>query len=144
MNFFLREDHARDLADRLAPLGLRWWCEARVDMMSQIFGRDSDRVAARRLYHDLLRRGVGIRLGVEGNEEGHYDRADAAGCGANATISESFRSSPSWWAIPTAPERDTQETLQFIRQIKRLDPRRGNHHLSLHACPTAWDHVWRD
>ncbi len=35
MNFFLREDHARDLADRLAPLGLRWWCEARVDVMSR-------------------------------------------------------------------------------------------------------------
>jgi radical SAM superfamily enzyme YgiQ (UPF0313 family) len=24
MNFFLREDHARELADRLAPIGLRW------------------------------------------------------------------------------------------------------------------------
>ena len=35
MNFFLREDHARDLAERLAPLGLRWWCEARVDVMSR-------------------------------------------------------------------------------------------------------------
>src|SRR5580692_8676839 len=35
MNFFLREDHARELADRLAPLNLRWWCEARVDIMSR-------------------------------------------------------------------------------------------------------------
>lgn len=25
-NFFLKEDHARELADRLTPLGLRWWC----------------------------------------------------------------------------------------------------------------------
>ncbi len=32
-NFFLREDHARELADRLQPLGMRWWCEARVDAM---------------------------------------------------------------------------------------------------------------
>src|SRR5439155_19532619 len=32
-NFFLREDHARELADRLAPLMLRWWCEARTDIM---------------------------------------------------------------------------------------------------------------
>ena len=35
MNFFLREDHARELADRLAPLNLRWWCEARVDIMAR-------------------------------------------------------------------------------------------------------------
>src|SRR5437773_10773835 len=32
-NFFLREDHARELAERLAPLKLRWWCEARTDIM---------------------------------------------------------------------------------------------------------------
>src|SRR5258708_20307294 len=38
MNFFLKEDHARDLADRIAHLNLRWWCEARVD----IFNRYSD------------------------------------------------------------------------------------------------------
>ena len=32
-NFFLKEDHARELADRLTPLEMRWWCEARVDVM---------------------------------------------------------------------------------------------------------------
>lgn len=38
MNFFLKESHARELADRMAPLGLRWWCEARIDT----FNRYSD------------------------------------------------------------------------------------------------------
>jgi hypothetical protein len=33
-NFFLREDHARELAGRIAPLGLRWWCEARIDIVN--------------------------------------------------------------------------------------------------------------
>ncbi|MGH9650608.1 MAG: B12-binding domain-containing radical SAM protein, partial [Terriglobales bacterium] len=32
-NFFLREDHARELAGRIEPLGLRWWCEARIDIL---------------------------------------------------------------------------------------------------------------
>ena len=32
-NFFLREDHARELAERLTPLGMRWWCEGRVDVV---------------------------------------------------------------------------------------------------------------
>jgi len=35
MNFFLGEDHARELCELLAPLQLRWWCEARVDIMSR-------------------------------------------------------------------------------------------------------------
>src|SRR5581483_3848674 len=35
MNFFLREDHARELAERIEPLGLRWWCEARIDIVNR-------------------------------------------------------------------------------------------------------------
>ena len=35
MNFFLREDHAVELCEQMAPLKLRWWCEARVDIMSR-------------------------------------------------------------------------------------------------------------
>ena len=36
-NFFLREDQTRELADRLAPLNLRWWCEGRADIMNEVF-----------------------------------------------------------------------------------------------------------
>jgi anaerobic magnesium-protoporphyrin IX monomethyl ester cyclase len=32
-NFFLSESHAREQAERLTPLGLRWWAEGRVDAM---------------------------------------------------------------------------------------------------------------
>src|SRR6516165_123135 len=35
MNFFLKESHAHELADRLAPLRLRWWCEARIDAFTR-------------------------------------------------------------------------------------------------------------
>jgi radical SAM superfamily enzyme YgiQ (UPF0313 family) len=35
MNFFMREDHAQELAERLIPLNMRWWCEARIDTMSR-------------------------------------------------------------------------------------------------------------
>ena len=30
-NFFLRENHARELAERMIPLKMNWWCETRVD-----------------------------------------------------------------------------------------------------------------
>ena len=37
-NFFLREAHTRELADRLAPLHLKWWCEGRSDVDDEVFG----------------------------------------------------------------------------------------------------------
>src|SRR5262249_32308522 len=33
-NFFLNEAHAREVAERLRPRGLRWWCEARGDALN--------------------------------------------------------------------------------------------------------------
>ena len=32
-NFFLGEEQAREFAERITPLGIRWWCEARVDAL---------------------------------------------------------------------------------------------------------------
>lgn len=32
-NYFLGEDHARELLERMTPLGLSWWCEARIDLL---------------------------------------------------------------------------------------------------------------
>ena len=32
-NFFLTEAHAKEMCARLAPLGLNWWCETRIDGM---------------------------------------------------------------------------------------------------------------
>ena len=143
MNFFLREDHARDLADRLAPLGLRWWCEARVDVMSRY--SDATLAALRRAGCTMIFFGAesGSDWALKEMKKGitTEQTLQVAGRMSNFGIIPEFS-----FVVgnPSDPERDTRETLQFIRQIKRLDPRRRNHHLSLHACPTAWDHVWRD
>ncbi|MFQ6115469.1 MAG: B12-binding domain-containing radical SAM protein [bacterium] len=32
-NFFLGENHASELCERIRPLGLKWWCEARIDIL---------------------------------------------------------------------------------------------------------------
>src|SRR5262249_5460873 len=32
-NFFLKEAHAVEMAERLTPLGIQSWCEARIDVM---------------------------------------------------------------------------------------------------------------
>ena len=48
MNFFLREDHARELAERIAPLNMRWWCEARIDIVDRILRHATLEAAAAR------------------------------------------------------------------------------------------------
>jgi anaerobic magnesium-protoporphyrin IX monomethyl ester cyclase len=122
MNFFLREDHARDLAERLAPLNLRWWCEARVDVMS----RYSDETLA------ALRRGgcTMIFFGAESGSDWALKEMKK-GITTEQTLEvagrmRNFGIIPEFSFVvgnPGDPERDTRETLQFIRKIKQLDPR---------------------
>lgn len=121
MNFFLREDQARELAERLAPLGLRWWCEARVDVMS----RYSDSTL------EALRRGgcTMIFFGAESGSDWALKEMKK-GITTEQTLGvasrmRNFGIIPEFSFVvgnPGDPERDTRETLQFIRKLKRLDP----------------------
>jgi radical SAM superfamily enzyme YgiQ (UPF0313 family) len=122
MNFFLREDHARDLADRLAPLGLHWWCEARVDVMSRF--SDPTFAALRRAGCTM------IFFGAESGSDWALKEMKK-GITTEQTLQvagrmHKFGIIPEFSFVvgnPGDPERDTRETLQFIRTIKRLDPR---------------------
>ena len=121
MNFFLREDQARELGERLAPLGLHWWCEARVDVMS----RYSDATL------EALKRGgcTMIFFGAESGSDWALKEMKK-GITTEQTLQiagrmRNFGIIPEFSFVvgnPGDPERDTQETLQFIRKIKRLDP----------------------
>ena len=121
MNFFLREDHARELADRLAPLNMRWWCEARVD----IFGKYSDATL------EALRRSGStmIFFGAESGsdwvlKEMQKDITTEQTLAVAQKIKQ-FNIIPEFSFVignPRDPERDTSETLQFIRKIKKVNP----------------------
>ncbi len=121
MNFFLREDHARDLCDRLAPLNMRWWCEARVD----IFNRYSDATL------EAIRR-AGCTMIFFGAESGsdwvlkemQKDITTEETLAVARRIRQ-FGIIPEFSFVignPRDPERDTRETLQFIRTIKNVNP----------------------
>lgn len=122
MNFFVREDHARDLAARLVPLKLRWWCEARVDTMS----RYSDQTF--RLLRD-----AGCTMIFFGAESGSDWALKEMQKDITTTQTlelarriRDFGIIPEFSFVignPRDPERDTRETLRFIRKIKRLNPR---------------------
>ena len=121
MNFFMREDHARELAEYLTALHLRWWCEARVDVMCKY----SDTTL------DSLRR-AGCTMIFFGAESGSDWALQEMQKGITteqtllvASRMRQFRIIPEFSFVignPNDPERDTNATLQFIRKIKRLNP----------------------
>ena len=120
-NFFLREDTARELAERLKPLGMRWWCEARVDAMM----RYSD---------DTLRkiRDAGCVMIFFGVESGSNRKL--AEMKKEITAEQSlelaarirkFDIVPEYSLIfgdPSDSEADFHETVAFARKVKRINP----------------------
>ena len=120
-NFFVREDHARDLAARMAPLRLRWWCEARVDALGR-FSDDTWR---------LLKR-AGLTMVFCGAESGSDEVLRKMNKGiTTAQISDIAARTRTHGIIPEFsfvfgdpddPEREIDNTLRFIRQLKRVNP----------------------
>jgi len=122
MNFLMGENHARELAGRIEPLGMRWWCEARVD----IFNRYSDTTL------EALKRGgcTMIFFGAESGsdwvlKEMQKDITTEQTIAVAKRIQQ-FGIIPEFSFVignPRDPERDTRETLQFIRKLKKINPK---------------------
>ena len=120
-NFFLREDHARELADRIAPLKMRWWCEARTDIMM----RYSDET-----FEAIRRAGCAmIFFGAESGSNQVLKEMNKDLCAedtlALASRIRRFDIIPEFSIIfgnPKDPEGDTRDCIKFIRHLKRLNP----------------------
>jgi hypothetical protein len=120
-NFFLREDHTRELCDRIAPLGLRWWCEGRIDIVL----RYSD---------DTLRklRDAGATMIFFGAESGSdeilrqmHKQLDSRQTLELAARIRRFGIVPEFSFVvgnPEDPEGDIRQSIEFIRKIKKLNP----------------------
>jgi anaerobic magnesium-protoporphyrin IX monomethyl ester cyclase len=120
-NFFLREDHARELADRLLPLGLRWWCEARADIMMRY--SDATWQAIRRAGCTMIFFGAESGSNETLKEMNKDLRAESTV--ELASRIRHFGIIPEFSIIfgnPKDPDRDTTECIQFIRKLKRLNP----------------------
>lgn len=120
-NFFLNEEHAREVAAALRPLGLRWWCEARVDALGR-FSNDTWRAL----------KSAGLTMVFCGAESGSDEvlakmskgtttdqiAHAAAKCGEHGIIPEfSFV-----FGDPDEPEQEIENTLTFIRRLKVINP----------------------
>ena len=120
-NFFLNDAHAREIADCFEPLGLRWWCEARVDALL----RFSDETW-RRLKH------AGLTMVFCGAESGsnHVLRKMQKGITVEQILEAAARTRehgiiPEFSFVfgdPDEPEQEIDNTLGFIRKLKAVNP----------------------
>ena len=120
-NFFLNEAHAREIETAFMPLGLNWWCEARVDALA----RFSDSTWQ-------LLKSAGLKMVFCGAESGSDDVlakmskgittdqiADVAGKTRQHGIIPEFSFV---FGDPDEPEREIENTLGFIRRLKGINP----------------------
>jgi anaerobic magnesium-protoporphyrin IX monomethyl ester cyclase len=120
-NFFMKEDHAHELCERLRPLKLKWWCEARIDILLS--------------YSDQTFRSIreaGCEMIFFGAESGsdwvlkemkkHLTTQHTLELAGRI---RQFGIIPEFSFVvgnPQDPARDTRECLQFIRRIKKINP----------------------
>jgi len=120
-NFFVKEDHARELAERIAPLGLKWWCEARVDTLTR-YSEDTWR---------LLKR-AGLTMMFCGAESGSdavlkkmnkgTTTAQILEVAARSRVHGIIPEFSFVFGDPDDPEREIENTLTFIRRLKDVNP----------------------
>lgn len=120
-NFFLNERHTTELTEKLISLRLRWWSEGRIDTVL----RYSDET-----FRNLKRAGAAmIFFGAESGSDWVLAQMNK-GVKAEQTLElaariRKFGIVPEFSFVvgnPKDPERDTRETIRFIRKIKRLNP----------------------
>ncbi len=121
-NFFVSEPQAREIAERITPLGLRWWCEARVDTLTR-FSDDTWRLLAR----------AGLAMVFCGAESGSDEVLAKMDKGTTtAQILEVAARSREHGIIPEFsfvfgdphdPEGEIDTTLAFVRRLKDVNPR---------------------
>ena len=120
-NFFVREDHAVELAERIRPLGLNWWCEARIDAMLR-FGDAT--------WSKL--RDAGLRMVFFGAESGSNEvlrrmnkKLTVEQTMELAARARQFGIVPEFSFVLGDPDRPAEEldnTLRFIRRLKQINP----------------------
>jgi len=120
-NFFLREDHALELAGRIAPLNLRWWCEARVDI---VLGYSDGTLRKLRNAGCVM-----IFFGVESGSDAAL-RAMKKQLSSEQTLAlarriREFGIVPEYSMIfgnPENAEQDVADNIAFVRRVKKVNP----------------------
>jgi hypothetical protein len=123
-NFFTHEARTAEFAERIEDLGISWWGEARIDTMLKYSDRTWD-----------LMRESGLRmvfLGAESGSDETLKRMNKGGKASTEKTLEIARKMASYRIVPEMsfvlgnppdPEADVHQTLEFIRKVKRVNPK---------------------
>ncbi len=122
-NFFTHEARSAEISERIMPLGIAWWGEGRVDTLL----RYSDRTWR-------LMRDAGLKMIFMGAESGsvetlrHMDKGGTMSPDKTLAIAakmKQFNIIPEFSFVmgnPPDPEGDVQNTIEFIRRVKAINP----------------------
>jgi len=119
-NFFLNEQHAREVAAAFRPLGLSWWCEARIDALAR-FSADTWRAL----------KSAGLKMVFCGAESGSDAVLAKMSKGITTAQIEEVAARTREHGIipefsfvfgdPDDPAREIDNTLRFIRRLKDIN-----------------------
>jgi hypothetical protein len=122
-NFFVHEARTVEFAERIMPLGVGWWGEARIDTLMKYSERSWQ-----------MMRDSGLRMVFLGAESGSDATLQRMNKGGTATVEKTlelaermrrFGVVPEMSFVmgnPPDPEGDTEATIRFIRRVKRVNP----------------------
>ncbi len=123
-NFFVHEARTREFAERVRDLGIGWWGEARVDTLLRY------RPAS---WRAMVESGLKmVFMGAESGSDETLKRMNKGGTAAAektlemAGVMRSYGIVPEFSFIlgnPPDPDDDTSRTIEFIRKVKRVNPR---------------------
>lgn len=123
-NFFTHEARVAEFSERIMDLNIAWWGEGRIDTMMH--------------YDDHtweLMRDAGLRMVFLGAESGSDETLKRMDKGGKASIQKTldiadkmarYNIVPEMSFVvgnPPEPEADTEQTLEFIRKVKQVNPR---------------------
>ncbi len=123
-NFFTQQSRTAEFAERVLDLGIGWWGEARIDTLLKYEERTWK-----------LMRDSGLRMVFLGAESGSDDTLRNMNKGGSASTERTLEIAarmkeygivPEMSFVlgnPPDPERDIDQTLRFIRRVKRINSR---------------------
>ena len=122
-NFFTHEARTAEFADRIQSLAIGWWGEARIDTLLKYADRTW-----------RLMRDSGLKmvfLGAESGSDETLQRMNKGGTASTQKTLEIAAKMKQYGIVPEMsfvlgsppePDRDVHDTLEFIRQVKRVNP----------------------
>jgi anaerobic magnesium-protoporphyrin IX monomethyl ester cyclase len=123
-NFFTHEARTVEFAERILPLGLAWWGEARVDTLLKYSEKSWS-----------LMRDAGLKMVFMGAESGSAEtlaRMDKGGTMSPDKTLAMARKMAEYGIVPEFsfvlgnppdPEGDVRQTIEFVRRVKQVNPR---------------------